>query len=98
MWLRWHGPFGLIENTRRFGSTVRDPSEHPGGANGAFELATRDAIFGLKVQQQKGEGSEFEALREYAPGMDTRFIDWKHSARHRKLSRLRTSARNAIIP
>ena len=26
-----------------------------------------------------------EALREYVPGFDSRYIDWKHSARHRKL-------------
>jgi uncharacterized protein (DUF58 family) len=33
----------------------------------------------------KGEGSEFDSLVDYSVGMDNRLIDWKHSARHRKL-------------
>jgi uncharacterized protein (DUF58 family) len=37
------------------------------------------------VQRERGQGTEFESLREYMPGFDSRFIDWKHSARHRKL-------------
>ena len=35
--------------------------------------------------RQHGEGSEFHALREYAPGLDPRSIDWKQSAKHRAL-------------
>ena len=40
---------------------------------------------GLKVERYLGDGSEFESLREYVPGLDHRAIDWKASARHRKL-------------
>jgi uncharacterized protein (DUF58 family) len=56
-----------------------------GVRSSTLQFFEREAIFGNKVQQSKGEGSEFEALRDYAPGLDSRFIDWKHSARHRKL-------------
>ena len=49
------------------------------------QFFVQEAIFGIKAQVQRGEGTEFEALREYSPGQDSRFIDWKHSARHRKL-------------
>ena len=38
-----------------------------------------------KAQRLHGEGSEFEALRDYVPGLDHRAIDWKHSARHHSL-------------
>jgi uncharacterized protein (DUF58 family) len=44
-----------------------------------------DAPLGQKNQPFKGEGSEFDSLGDFAPGMDNRTIDWKHSARHRKL-------------
>ncbi len=33
----------------------------------------------------RGEGTVFEALAEYQPGMDRRRIDWKSSARHAHL-------------
>ncbi|MCK5749883.1 MAG: DUF58 domain-containing protein, partial [Oricola sp.] len=33
----------------------------------------------------RGEGAEFDALREFQAGMDYRAIDWKQSARHREL-------------
>ncbi len=59
----------------------------------------QEAIYGIKTQLQKGEGAEFEALREYAPGFDSRFIDWKHSARHRKLlcKEFRTERNHQVI-
>jgi uncharacterized protein (DUF58 family) len=49
-----------------------------------LQAYVNEAIFGIKIQQ-KGEGVEFESLREHRPGLDIRHIDWKHSARHRKL-------------
>ena len=51
----------------------------------ALQFFSQEAVFGIKVQRDKGQGTEFEALTDYQPGMDSRFIDWKHSARHRKL-------------
>ena len=56
-----------------------------GVRSSALQFFSREALFGNKVQEQKGEGTEFDALRDYVPGLDSRFIDWKHSARHRKL-------------
>ena len=87
LWLRWPGPFGLVErihsvdmgreidivpNTR----VVRDL---------AFGISARDAPVGSRPDRRPGEGTEFTALREYVQGMDHRAIDWKHSARHRRL-------------
>ena len=31
------------------------------------------------------DGSEFDSMREYVPGLDHRAMDWKASARHTKL-------------
>jgi len=49
------------------------------------QFFSRDAVDGIKVQRQKGEGTEFESLRDHVQGLDNRFIDWKHSAKHLKL-------------
>jgi len=87
LWLRWRGPLRLIEGTRRF-PVARQiavlPNIHPARGD-ALALYFRDALFGTKSQRDAGEGAEFESLREYAPGLDSRFIDWKHSARHRRM-------------
>lgn len=87
LWVRWRGPFGLMEEARRF-PLLRKVAVLPNTlARRGEDLALyfRDALSGAKVQRAWGEGSEFEALREYAPGLDPRFVDWKHSARHRKM-------------
>jgi uncharacterized protein (DUF58 family) len=64
------------------------------------ELQTfmRDAQVGLLSRRIRGEGTQFEALSEYEPGMDRRRIDWKASARHNQLyARENESERNNQI-
>jgi uncharacterized protein (DUF58 family) len=87
IWLRWRGPLSLVEFTRRVGvDRSVDVLPNVRGVHGsALQFFIQEAIYGIKSQVQKGEGTEFEALREYTPGLDSRFIDWKHSARHNKL-------------
>src|SRR5258705_308925 len=70
-----------------------------GVQSAALQFYTQEAIYGIKTQQQSGEGAEFEALREYAPGLDSRHIDWKHSAKHRKLlcKEFRTERNHQIV-
>lgn len=87
LWLRWQGPFRLTEIWRRqeIGKKINVVPDVKGVADAALQFFSRDAIYGVKTQRFKGEGTEFEALTEYMPGMDNRFIDWKHSATHRKL-------------
>lgn len=87
IWVRWRGPLGLVEFTRKIPvDRIIDVLPNVRGVYGvALQFFSREAIYGIKTERHKGEGAEFEALREYAPGFDSRFIDWKHSARHRKL-------------
>jgi uncharacterized protein (DUF58 family) len=101
LWLRWRGPMRLIEGTRRF-PIARNVAVVPNilpARGDALVLYFRDALFGTKSQRDAGEGAEFESLREYAPGLDSRFIDWKHSARHRKMlvREFRTERNHPII-
>jgi uncharacterized protein (DUF58 family) len=87
VWVRWHGPLSLVRFVRRIpvDAVVDAVSNVRGIQNAALQFFSRDAIFGVKVQRQRGDGSEFNALREYTPGLDPRRVDWKRSARHRKL-------------
>jgi len=86
-WLRWRGPLGLMELRRRqpIGETVDVIPDVQGIHETALQFFSNDAAIGLKSQRRRGEGTEFDNLCDYAQGMDNRFIDWKHSARHRKL-------------
>ncbi len=87
LWLCWTGPLGLgarqisraVEASVRVSpniSTLRSPT---------FQAFLRDSQFGLIARRLRGEGTQFEALAEYQPGMDRRRIDWKASARHSHL-------------
>jgi uncharacterized protein (DUF58 family) len=87
LWLRWQGPFALVEFVQRqaIDRSIDVLPNVRGVQSAALQFFAREAIAGVKVQQEKGEGTEFDALREWAPGLDHRFMDWKHSARHRRL-------------
>ncbi len=47
--------------------------------------AVRRRESGLRAVRRLGEGRQFESLREWVPGDDTRHIDWKATARRRKV-------------
>lgn len=87
LWLRWPGPLGLAHRQAHHSldgevrvwpdlSPVRSPT---------LQAFLRDAQIGLVARRIRGEGTQFEALSEYEPGMDRRRIDWKASARHTRL-------------
>ena len=87
LWVRWAGPLGLVWKQRRFAidrAIGVVPSLRAVTEEGS-RLFQRNSWFGLRQQRLRGEGSEFEALAEYQPGMDRRAIDWNASARHVKL-------------
>ncbi|MEP1231220.1 MAG: DUF58 domain-containing protein [Litorimonas sp.] len=87
LWQRWQGPLGLMWR-QRVDEITLDIPVIPNTRlvkEKALEIFTRDATFGNKIQDLKGEGTEFDALTEFMPGMDKRTIDWKHSARHNQL-------------
>lgn len=87
LWLQWTGPLGLAKRI------VRRPLDHTlhivpdlGPVRGmAVQAALSRHQVGLKVERYVGDGTEFEALREYVPGYDPRAMDWRATARHRTL-------------
>jgi uncharacterized protein (DUF58 family) len=101
LWLRWRGPLGFAWQQRRIelGSTLLIlPDVRPVQERGA-QVFQRHALQGLIAQINRGDGTDFDALVEYRSGMDRRAIDWKQSARHRKLhaKEFRSERNNQIV-
>ena len=87
LWLRWRGPLGLAVRQiyRAVDVDVRIWPDLSPVRSPMLQTFLRDSQFGLIARRIRGEGTQFEALSEYEPGMDRRRIDWKASARHTAL-------------
>ena len=99
-WLRWQGPLGLgaRQVERPVERDVRIWPDLTPVRSKELQTFLKDAQFGLIARRIRGEGTQFESLAEYEPGMDRRRIDWKASARHTRLyARENESERNNQI-
>jgi uncharacterized protein (DUF58 family) len=88
IWCRWSGPLGLCgRRTRRLvGRKVAVvPNLGPVRAAAFRYFGARELETGVQVERFVGDGSEFDALVKWVPGLDPRAISWKASARHREL-------------
>lgn len=101
LWVRWTGPMGMTWKQKVFDLDQAAPvsTDLQSVRDEAIKLLARDALFGAKTQIELGEGSEFQALRDFQPGMDRRAIDWKQSARHSALlaKEFRTERNHHVI-
>ncbi len=83
-WVRWTGRLGLAQRQSRvkiapeiaISPSIKAVEQH------GVPLFQRDAQIGQRLNARIGEGSEFESLVRFMPGLDRRAIDWKQSARH----------------
>lgn len=81
-------PFGLWERRWRPGpgTAVRVlPNFRPLLKYSWLALDNRLEEMGIRVQRRRGEGLEFNQLRDYRPGDSQRQIDWKATCRRQKL-------------
>ena len=86
-WLRWRGPLGLMQQQTDVAHRVEIPI-YPDihASREALQMVLkRDLMAGISKTKMIGQGSEFDTMREYVPGLDSRSISWRASARHRKL-------------
>jgi uncharacterized protein (DUF58 family) len=85
--LRVHGPLGLL--VRQADVAVHDEVRvHPAfpsreDAELALQQAQRQSE-GLRTIRLRGQGTDFESLREYTPDDESRRIDWAATARAQK--------------
>ena len=87
-WVRFPGPLGLIDSVARIDLKRQAPvvpNIRPVKTVALRFLTDREFRAGLKIERYRGDGTEFDSLREHTPGDDHRTIDWKSSARHKKL-------------
>lgn len=101
IWLRWEGPLGLLSMTVKRKLDIEipvTPNVRAVKAAAVRFFSRNDYSSGLKVERYLGDGSEFDRLREFVRGLDSRAIDWKASARHhRMMSREYRAERNHEI-
>ncbi|MFR9673924.1 DUF58 domain-containing protein [Streptomyces sp. TR06-5] len=77
------GPLGLAarQGSHRVPWTVRVLPRFDSRKHLPAKLARLRELDGRTTVLTRGEGTEFDSLREYVPGDDTRSIDWRATAR-----------------
>ena len=84
----WRSHLGLLGLRAGVSSgnavAILPPASTPQRRAGLTHRSLRDEL-GIKPRPLRGEGREFESLREYVSGDDPRHIDWRASARHARL-------------
>lgn len=81
--IRSYGPLGLLsrQGTHKAPWTVRVLPPFTSRKHLPSKLARLRELDGRTSVLTRGEGTEFDSLREYVPGDDTRSIDWRATAR-----------------
>ncbi|MEU2228053.1 DUF58 domain-containing protein [Streptomyces sp. NPDC018347] len=81
--VRSYGPLGLFtrQGTHKVPWTVRILPPFTSRRHLPSKLARLRELDGRTSVLTRGEGTEFDSLREYIPGDDTRSIDWRATAR-----------------
>jgi uncharacterized protein (DUF58 family) len=84
---RWPGPLGLAwrQIVAPLGARIAIAPDLGAVEREVEQLFSRTLLHGIKPLRDRGDGSEFDALAEFSPGMDRRLVEWKQSARHLKL-------------
>jgi uncharacterized protein (DUF58 family) len=85
--VRTRGPLGLAsrQRTRTVPGAVRSLPPFESRKHLPSRLARLRDLDGRSAVRVRGQGTEFDSLREYVRGDDVRSIDWRASARNRNV-------------
>ena len=85
--IRLRGPLGLAARQRSFvvPGTVRALHPFASRKHLPSKLAQLREIDGRSAVRTRGQGTEFDSLRDYVEGDDVRSIDWRATARRQHL-------------
>ncbi|MFJ6939537.1 DUF58 domain-containing protein [Streptomyces sp. NPDC101132] len=86
--IRSYGPLGLLarQGSHDVPWTVRVLPPFTSRKHLPSRLARLRELDGRTSVLTRGEGTEFDSLRDYVPGDDTRSIDWRATARQNKVA------------
>ncbi|MFS8199481.1 DUF58 domain-containing protein [Streptomyces sp. CWNU-52B] len=86
--IRSYGPLGLFarQGNHKVPWTVRVLPPFTSRKHLPSKLARLRELDGRTSVLTRGEGTEFDSLRDYVPGDDTRSIDWRTTARRPKVA------------
>ncbi|MEV8533574.1 DUF58 domain-containing protein [Streptomyces sp. NPDC051211] len=86
--IRSYGPLGLFtrQGSHEVPWTVRVLPPFTSRKHLPSRLARLRELDGRTSMLTRGEGTEFDSLRDYVPGDDTRSIDWRATARQHKVA------------
>jgi uncharacterized protein (DUF58 family) len=85
LWRSRSGLFRLRANKLSGGTMRILPPATPAHRHPGLTHRTLREELGMRPRAARGEGREFESLREYVPGDDPRHVDWRASARRGRL-------------
>lgn len=88
LWIELMAPLGLMRRTDRVavtGTCTIVPSVARVTNLVIRHFGADSRLHAARLEVRRGDGTEFDALEQYEPGMDLRRIDWKASARHLQL-------------
>lgn len=101
LWARVAGPLGLAWRQR--GKPLGLPAIVTPDLAPVREQGMRQFLqsrqFGTRIRPDSGDGTEFQSLTDFQPGMERRAIDWKASARRYALlaREYRTERDNSVV-
>ncbi|MFD0310723.1 DUF58 domain-containing protein [Streptomyces sp. NPDC127119] len=86
--IRSYGPLGLFarQGNHKIPWTVRVLPPFTSRKHLPSKLARLRELDGRTSVLTRGEGTEFDSLRDYVPGDDTRSIDWRATARQSRVA------------